>query len=48
MSTPQNPTKRHRQKSRRTKQLAEWRVKNAATLAAKPAAAAAATPKPAK
>jgi hypothetical protein len=29
MSTPQNPPVRRKQKARRTKQLAAWRVKNA-------------------
>ncbi len=28
MSTPQDPPVRHRQKIRRTKQLAAWRIKN--------------------
>ena len=31
MSTPQNPGVRRRQKIRRTKKLAAWRVKNAKT-----------------
>jgi len=30
MSTPQDSPKRRKQKARRTKQLAEWRVKKAA------------------
>jgi hypothetical protein len=29
MTTPQNPGVRRKQKARRAKQLAEWRVKNA-------------------
>jgi hypothetical protein len=29
MTTPQNPGKRRRQKVRRTKQLTEWRAKQA-------------------
>ena len=37
MGTPQNPTKRHRSKSSRTKKLAEWRAKQAPKTAAKPA-----------
>ncbi|HEX3346320.1 MAG TPA: hypothetical protein VHS09_17170 [Polyangiaceae bacterium] len=28
MTTPQNPAVRRKQKARRSKQLAEWRVKN--------------------
>jgi hypothetical protein len=28
MTTPQNPGVRRRQKARRAKQLAEWRIKN--------------------
>jgi len=39
MTTPQNPGKRRRQKVRRTKQLTEWRAKQA-----KPAGKAASTP----
>jgi hypothetical protein len=45
MSTPQNPGVRRKQKARRAKQLAEWRIKNEgktppkAAAAAKPAAA---------
>ncbi len=34
MSTPQDPPVRNKQKRRRTKKLAEWRVKNAAKKAA--------------
>ncbi len=34
MSTAQDPPVRNRQKRRRTKKLAEWRVKNAAAKAA--------------
>jgi len=30
MTTPQAPAKRHRQKIRRTKKLAEWRAKHPA------------------
>lgn len=30
MSTPQDPPRRRKQKARRTKQLAQWREKNAA------------------
>jgi len=44
MTTPQNPGVRRKQKARRTKQLAAWRVKNAETAAAKPAKAAAKKP----
>jgi hypothetical protein len=43
MTTPQNPGVRRKQKARRSKQLAEWRVKNDAkkeTKAAAPSAAA--------
>jgi len=29
MTTPQDPGRRRKQKARRTKQLAEWRAKNA-------------------
>lgn len=29
MSTPQDPPRRRKQKARRTKQLAQWREKNA-------------------
>lgn len=29
MTTPQDPPRRRKQKARRTKQLAAWRVKNA-------------------
>jgi hypothetical protein len=39
MTTPQAPAKRHKQKARRTKKLAEWRKK----AAAKPKAKAKAT-----
>jgi hypothetical protein len=38
MSTAQDPPVRRKQKVRRTKQLAAWRVKNAAAKAAAPAA----------
>lgn len=31
MSTPQDSPKRNKQKARRTKQLAEWRAKKAAS-----------------
>ena len=31
MTTPQAPAKRNKQKKRRTKKLAEWREKKAAT-----------------
>lgn len=31
MTTPQEPAKRKKQKARRTKQLAEWRAKKAAS-----------------
>jgi len=40
MTTPQDSPRRNKQKRRRTKQLAEWRVKKAETTpetAAKPA-----------
>jgi len=43
MTTPQNPAVRRKQKARRSKQLAEWRVKNEGkkdTKAAAPSAAA--------
>jgi hypothetical protein len=30
MTTPQDPAKRHKQKARRSKQLANWRDKNPA------------------
>ncbi len=40
MSTPQDSPRRRKQKARRTKQLAEWREKQATKpAAAKPAAA---------
>ncbi|HEY3822567.1 MAG TPA: hypothetical protein VGL81_35625 [Polyangiaceae bacterium] len=39
MTTPQNPAVRRKQKARRSKQLAEWRVKNEGKKEAKPAAA---------
>jgi len=39
MTTPQDPPVRRKQKVRRTKQLAAWRVKNAAKKAAAPAGA---------
>ncbi len=39
MTTPQEPGRRRKQKARRTKQLAEWRAKNAAKKEAAPAAA---------
>ena len=35
MTTPQDPARRHKQKKRRTKKLAEWRAKKAATGAKK-------------
>ncbi|HTQ47522.1 MAG TPA: hypothetical protein VMI75_32425 [Polyangiaceae bacterium] len=35
MSTPQDPPRRRKQKARRTKQLAQWREKNAAKKEAK-------------
>jgi hypothetical protein len=35
MTTPQNPPVRRKQKARRTKQLAAWREKKAATEATK-------------
>ncbi|HEX4517085.1 MAG TPA: hypothetical protein VGH87_29900 [Polyangiaceae bacterium] len=44
MTTPQNPARRHKQKIRRSKQLAEWRARHpkaqpsAATSPKKPAA----------
>jgi hypothetical protein len=41
MTTPQDPAKRHKQKARRSKQLAAWRDKNPAqaeTAAPAPAA----------
>jgi hypothetical protein len=44
MTTPQNPGVRRKQKARRTKQLAAWRVKNAETATAKPAKTAAKKP----
>jgi hypothetical protein len=31
MTTPQDPPKRNKQKKRRTKKLAEWRAKKAAS-----------------
>jgi hypothetical protein len=46
MTTPQDPAKRHKQKARRSKQLAEWRDKNPAK--AETAAPAPATAKTAK
>jgi hypothetical protein len=42
MTTPQNPAVRRKQKARRSKQLAEWRVKNEGKKDAKAAPAAAA------
>ena len=45
MSTAQDPPVRRKQKVRRTKQLAAWRVKNAAKPAAAPAAPAKKTAK---
>jgi hypothetical protein len=39
MSTPQDPPVRRKQKARRTKQLAEWRLKKAAEKAKEPATA---------
>jgi len=45
MSTAQDPPVRRKQKVRRTKQLAAWRVKNAAKTAAAPAAPAKKTAK---
>jgi hypothetical protein len=48
MSTAQDPPVRRKQKVRRTKQLAAWRVKNAAkTAGAEPKAEAKAAKKPA-
>ncbi len=44
MSTPQNSTKRYRQKARRTKKLLEWREKQAMQAVAKPAAKTASKP----
>ncbi|MGD0528054.1 MAG: hypothetical protein ABSE49_23170 [Polyangiaceae bacterium] len=41
MTTPQNPAVRRKQKARRTKQLAEWRVKNEGKKSADGAKAAA-------
>jgi hypothetical protein len=46
MSTAQDPPVRRKQKVRRTKQLAAWRVKNAAKTAAEPKAEAKAEKKP--
>jgi hypothetical protein len=48
MSTAQDPPVRRKQKVRRTKQLAAWRVKNAAKTAAAPAAPAKKTAKTAE
>jgi hypothetical protein len=53
MTTPQEPAKRHKQKIRRTKQLAAWRAKqpaktDAPAKDAKPKAAAAKTTEPKK
>jgi hypothetical protein len=45
MTTPQNPAVRRKQKARRTKQLAAWREKKAASGSAAPKTAA---PKTAK
>jgi hypothetical protein len=46
MTTPQDPAKRHKQKARRSKQLAAWRDKNPAQAeAAAPVAAAKTTKK---
>ena len=45
MTTPQNPAVRRKQKARRTKQLAEWRVKNDAKKSADGAKAAPAAAK---
>ena len=42
MTTPQNPGVRRKQKARRSKQLAEWRVKNADKKEPRAAAAPAA------
>ncbi len=39
MSTPQDSPRRRKQKARRTKQLAEWREKQAVSAAKAPAAA---------
>jgi len=38
MATPQDPGKRRKQKIRRTKRLTEWRLGQAASAAADPAA----------
>jgi|GEM_PF-1899015 hypothetical protein len=38
MATPQDPGKRRKQKIRRTKRLAEWRLGQVASAAADPAA----------
>jgi hypothetical protein len=45
MTTPQNPGVRRKQKARRSKQLAEWRVKNETKKESKAAAPAAAAKK---
>ncbi len=41
MAAPQDPPARNKQKRRRTKKLAEWRIKNAAKQTASTPAAAA-------
>jgi hypothetical protein len=45
MSSPQEPARRHRQKIRRSKQLAVWREKNPAKAKPEAKAAKAAAPK---
>ena len=40
MTTPQDPARRKKQKARRSKQLAQWRAKNAGKKAAAPTKAA--------
>lgn len=47
MGTPQNPVKRHRSKSSRTRKLAEWRAKQETKAVAAPAVAAPAAKAPA-
>jgi hypothetical protein len=47
MSSPQEPARRHRQKIRRSKQLAAWKEKNPAKPAAETKAAKPAAKKPA-
>jgi hypothetical protein len=39
MTTPQNPGKRRRQKSRRAKQLSAWRAKHVEKAASPPSSA---------